>query len=68
MTTRYGGREGFACGQRGQHTCPFWSRNSVSVQYPEATPIALRTVCRVPGQIEVLKSFQGMWGLSSPRG
>ncbi|KAF6097872.1 tripartite motif containing 17 [Phyllostomus discolor] len=33
-------------------------RNSVSVQYPEATPIALRTVCRVPGQIEVLKSFQ----------
>ncbi|XP_036924819.1 E3 ubiquitin-protein ligase TRIM17 [Sturnira hondurensis] len=34
------------------------SRNSMSVQYPEATPITLRTVCRVPGQIEVLKSFQ----------
>ncbi|XP_044912520.1 E3 ubiquitin-protein ligase TRIM17 isoform X3 [Felis catus] len=33
-------------------------RNSLSVQYPEATPTVLRTVCRVPGQIEVLKSFQ----------
>ncbi|XP_032190958.1 E3 ubiquitin-protein ligase TRIM17 isoform X2 [Mustela erminea] len=33
-------------------------KNSLSVQYPEATPTVLRTVCRVPGQIEVLKSFQ----------
>ncbi|KAM8765915.1 E3 ubiquitin-protein ligase TRIM17 [Rhynchonycteris naso] len=36
---------------------PLDRKNNVSVQYPEATPIALRTVCRVPGQIEVLKSF-----------
>ncbi|XP_072640805.1 E3 ubiquitin-protein ligase TRIM17 isoform X2 [Canis lupus baileyi] len=28
------------------------------VQYPEATPTILRTVCKVPGQIEVLKNFQ----------
>uniref|UniRef100_A0A673TJV5 RING-type E3 ubiquitin transferase n=1 Tax=Suricata suricatta TaxID=37032 RepID=A0A673TJV5_SURSU len=33
-------------------------KNSLSVQYPEATCTVLRTVCRVPGQIEVLKSFQ----------
>ncbi|XP_039736255.1 E3 ubiquitin-protein ligase TRIM17 [Pteropus medius] len=33
-------------------------KNRVSVQYPEATPTMLKTVCRVPGQIEVLKSFQ----------
>ncbi|KAB0394936.1 hypothetical protein E2I00_006383, partial [Balaenoptera physalus] len=33
-------------------------KNSLSVQYPEATPTMLTTVCRVPGQIEVLKSFQ----------
>ncbi|XP_057564692.1 E3 ubiquitin-protein ligase TRIM17 isoform X2 [Hippopotamus amphibius kiboko] len=33
-------------------------KNSLSVQYPEATPTILKTVCRVPGQIEVLKSFQ----------
>ncbi|CAK6445165.1 unnamed protein product [Pipistrellus nathusii] len=33
-------------------------KNNLSVQYPEATPILLRTVCRVPGQIEVFKSFQ----------
>ncbi|XP_035583397.1 E3 ubiquitin-protein ligase TRIM17 isoform X2 [Zalophus californianus] len=33
-------------------------KNSLSVQYPEATPTVLRTVCRVPRQIEVLKSFQ----------
>ncbi|XP_039076196.1 E3 ubiquitin-protein ligase TRIM17 isoform X3 [Hyaena hyaena] len=33
-------------------------KNSLSVQYPEVTPTVLRTVCRVPGQIEVLKSFQ----------
>ncbi|XP_019487972.1 PREDICTED: E3 ubiquitin-protein ligase TRIM17 isoform X2 [Hipposideros armiger] len=31
---------------------------SVSVQYPETTPTVLRTVCRVPGQIDVLKTFQ----------
>nr|KAF6350439.1 tripartite motif containing 17 [Myotis myotis] len=37
---------------------PLDRKNSLSVQYPEATPISLRTVCRVPGQIEVLKSFQ----------
>ncbi|MBW04085.1 E3 ubiquitin-protein ligase TRIM17, partial [Eschrichtius robustus] len=33
-------------------------KNSLGVQYPEATPTMLKTVCRVPGQIEVLKSFQ----------
>uniref|UniRef100_A0A8C4FGG6 RING-type E3 ubiquitin transferase n=1 Tax=Catagonus wagneri TaxID=51154 RepID=A0A8C4FGG6_9CETA len=33
-------------------------KNNLSVQYPEATPTKLKTVCRVPGQIEVLKSFQ----------
>lgn len=43
---------------------PLWRKNNLSVQYPEATPILLRTVCRVPGQIEVFKSFQGKWGLS----
>ncbi|XP_058410854.1 E3 ubiquitin-protein ligase TRIM17 [Diceros bicornis minor] len=37
---------------------PLGRKNSLSVQYPEATPIVLRTVCRVPGQIEVLKGFQ----------
>ncbi|XP_057564689.1 E3 ubiquitin-protein ligase TRIM17 isoform X1 [Hippopotamus amphibius kiboko] len=35
-------------------------KNSLSVQYPEATPTILKTVCRVPGQIEVLKSFQAL--------
>ncbi|KAM9104751.1 LOW QUALITY PROTEIN: E3 ubiquitin-protein ligase TRIM17 [Megaptera novaeangliae] len=39
-------------------TCVHWRKNSLSVQYPEATPTMLKTVCRVPGQIEVLKSFQ----------
>lgn len=43
-------------------TCVHWRKNSLSVQYPEATPTVLRTVCRVPGQIEVLKSFQGKRG------
>ncbi|XP_042525451.1 E3 ubiquitin-protein ligase TRIM17 [Dipodomys spectabilis] len=34
-------------------------KSSLSVQYPKVDlPAALRTVCRVPGQIEVLKSFQ----------
>nr|XP_020031290.1 E3 ubiquitin-protein ligase TRIM17 [Castor canadensis] len=34
-------------------------KNSLSVQYPEvALPTVLRTVCRVPGQIVVLKGFQ----------
>ncbi|XP_054547029.1 E3 ubiquitin-protein ligase TRIM17 isoform X2 [Talpa occidentalis] len=33
-------------------------KSSAPVQYPEATPALLRTVCRVPGQIEVLKTFQ----------
>ncbi|XP_072808580.1 E3 ubiquitin-protein ligase TRIM17 isoform X4 [Vicugna pacos] len=33
-------------------------KDSLSVQYPEATLTMLRTVCRVPGQIEVLKRFQ----------
>ncbi|XP_054985308.1 E3 ubiquitin-protein ligase TRIM17 [Sorex araneus] len=33
-------------------------KKSVSVQYPEKVPASLRTVCRVPGQIDVLKSFQ----------
>ncbi|XP_023474042.1 E3 ubiquitin-protein ligase TRIM17 [Equus caballus] len=37
---------------------PLGRKNSLSVQYPEATPTVLRTVCRVPGEIEVLKSFQ----------
>lgn len=32
------------------------------MQYPEVVlPVAIKTVCRVPGQIEVLKSFQGKW-------
>lgn len=32
------------------------------MQYPEvALPMTIKTVCRVPGQIEVLKSFQGKW-------
>lgn len=30
------------------------------MQYPEVVlPVTIKTVCRVPGQIEVLKSFQG---------
>ncbi|XP_014333103.2 E3 ubiquitin-protein ligase TRIM17 [Bos mutus] len=33
-------------------------KSSLSVQYPEATSIMLKTICRVPGQTEVLKSFQ----------
>uniref|UniRef100_A0A8C5P1R9 E3 ubiquitin-protein ligase TRIM17 n=1 Tax=Jaculus jaculus TaxID=51337 RepID=A0A8C5P1R9_JACJA len=34
-------------------------KDSLSLQYPEvALPTGLRTVCKVPGQIEVLKSFQ----------
>ncbi|XP_007456564.1 PREDICTED: LOW QUALITY PROTEIN: E3 ubiquitin-protein ligase TRIM17 [Lipotes vexillifer] len=33
-------------------------KNSLRVQYPETTPTMLKTVCRVLGQIEVLKSFQ----------
>ncbi|XP_036051549.1 E3 ubiquitin-protein ligase TRIM17 [Onychomys torridus] len=34
-------------------------KESLGLQYPEvALPAAIRTVCRVPGQIEVLKSFQ----------
>ncbi|XP_008592853.1 PREDICTED: E3 ubiquitin-protein ligase TRIM17, partial [Galeopterus variegatus] len=34
-------------------------KKSLTVLYPEATPpIEVRTVCRVPGQIEVLKAFQ----------
>lgn len=38
------------------------------MQYPEVVlPVAIKTVCRVPGQIEVLKSFQGMWRPRSPR-
>lgn len=37
------------------------------MQYPEmALPVAIKTVCRVPGQIEVLKSFQGKWTPRSP--
>ncbi|XP_006876131.1 PREDICTED: E3 ubiquitin-protein ligase TRIM17 [Chrysochloris asiatica] len=31
---------------------------NLTTQYPEAIPIDLKTVCRVPGQIEVLKCFQ----------
>lgn len=51
-------------GARGDNdeTCVHWRKNSLSIQYPEATPTVLRTVCRVPGQIEVLKSFQGKQG------
>ncbi|XP_058142354.1 E3 ubiquitin-protein ligase TRIM17 isoform X3 [Dasypus novemcinctus] len=30
---------------------------SLKMQYPEAIPTVLKTVCRVPGQIEMLKSF-----------
>ncbi|XP_041521537.1 E3 ubiquitin-protein ligase TRIM17 [Microtus oregoni] len=34
-------------------------KESLCVKYPEmALPVAIKTVCRVPGQIEVLKSFQ----------
>ncbi|XP_051023718.1 E3 ubiquitin-protein ligase TRIM17 [Acomys russatus] len=34
-------------------------KESLSMQYPEvALPMTIKTVCRVPGQIEVLKSFQ----------
>ncbi|XP_004384883.1 E3 ubiquitin-protein ligase TRIM17 [Trichechus manatus latirostris] len=31
---------------------------SLKTQYPETLPTKLKTVCRVPGQIEVLKCFQ----------
>ncbi|XP_037354656.1 E3 ubiquitin-protein ligase TRIM17 isoform X1 [Talpa occidentalis] len=41
-------------------------KSSAPVQYPEATPALLRTVCRVPGQIEVLKTFQGKRPCSQP--
>lgn len=38
------------------------------MQYPEVLlPAAIKTVCRVPGQIEVLKSFQGKRRPRSPR-
>ncbi|XP_003803250.1 E3 ubiquitin-protein ligase TRIM17 [Otolemur garnettii] len=38
---------------------PLSRYNSLSVQYPEVVPpMVLRTVCRVPGEIEVLKGFQ----------
>lgn len=38
------------------------------MQYPEVVlPAAIKTLCRVPGQIEVLKSFQGKWRPGSPR-
>ncbi|XP_027283166.1 E3 ubiquitin-protein ligase TRIM17 [Cricetulus griseus] len=34
-------------------------KESLNTQYPEVNlPVALKTVCRVPGQIDVLKSFQ----------
>uniref|UniRef100_A0A8D2APN8 E3 ubiquitin-protein ligase TRIM11 n=1 Tax=Sciurus vulgaris TaxID=55149 RepID=A0A8D2APN8_SCIVU len=34
-------------------------KNNLSMQYPEmALPMVLKTVCRVPGQIEILKGFQ----------
>ncbi|KAL6089771.1 hypothetical protein STEG23_015651 [Scotinomys teguina] len=34
-------------------------KENLSVQYPEVVlPMAIKTVCRVPGQIEMLKSFQ----------
>ncbi|XP_021498921.1 E3 ubiquitin-protein ligase TRIM17 [Meriones unguiculatus] len=34
-------------------------KENLSMQYPEVSlPVAIRTICRVPGQIEVLKSFQ----------
>lgn len=37
------------------------------MKYPEmALPVAIKTVCRVPGQIEVLKSFQGKRTPRSP--
>lgn len=50
-------------GARGDsEPCVHWRKNSPSVQYLEATPTVLRTVCRVPGEIEVLKSFQGNQG------
>lgn len=50
-------------GARGDSdTCVHWRKNSVSMQYPETAPTMLRTVCRVPGQIDVLKTFQGKWG------
>lgn len=52
-----------ASGTRGEsETCPHRRKNNLSVQYPEATTTKLKTVCRVPGQIEVLKNFQGKWG------
>lgn len=47
-------------------TCIHWRKNSLSVQYPETTSVMLKTICRVPGQIEVLKSFQGKWGPGAP--
>ncbi|KAK2504604.1 hypothetical protein MC885_009346 [Smutsia gigantea] len=45
-------------GHGDSETSIHWRRDSLSVQYPEAIPTVLRTVCRVPGQIEVLKNFQ----------
>lgn len=49
-------------GPEGTVTSVSTGGRSVSVQYPETTPTVLRTVCRVPGQIDVLKTFQGKWG------
>ncbi|KAI5279335.1 E3 Ubiquitin-Protein Ligase Trim17 [Manis pentadactyla] len=45
-------------GQGDSETSVHWRRDSLSVQNPEAIPTVLRTVCRVPGQIEVIKNFQ----------
>uniref|UniRef100_A0A2K5KJW2 Tripartite motif-containing protein 5 n=1 Tax=Cercocebus atys TaxID=9531 RepID=A0A2K5KJW2_CERAT len=50
---------------------PLSRKNNVSVQCPEvAPPTRPRTVCRVPGQIEVLRGFLGKWapraGTSDP--
>lgn len=56
------GAEGSTWARGDSDTCVHLRKNSVSVQYPEATPTMLKTVCRVPGQIEVFKSFQGKWG------
>ncbi|XP_062045335.1 E3 ubiquitin-protein ligase TRIM17 isoform X2 [Lepus europaeus] len=42
------------------------SKDSLQVLCSEATPpMVLRTVCRVPGQVEVLRGFQGKWGPGS---
>lgn len=43
-----------------------WRKKSVNVQYPEATAIELRTICSIPGQIEVFRSFQGKQGPAFP--